>query len=109
MVFLQKSLVIFASIPLVFYYNRLILVFLIPFIEIQSYRLFAKNLPQWLKDDPQVPENIRISSFAAPTSMFLAGLNAVYALFQNKIVWGGVRYEIISATKCRILGRVQTK
>ena len=109
LVFLQKSLVIFASIPLVFYYNRLILVFLIPFIEIQSYRLFAKNLPQWLKDDPQVPENIRISSFAAPTSMFLAGLNAVYALFQNKIVWGGVRYEIISATKCRILGRVQTK
>ena len=106
LVCLPKSLIIFASIPLVFYYNRLIIVFLIPFIEIQSYRLFSKNLPQWLKDDPQVRENIRISSFATPTSMLLAGLNAVYALFQNKIVWGGVRYEILSATKCRILGTI---
>ena len=106
LVFLPKALIVFASIPLVFYYNRLILVFLVPFIEIQSYRLFSKNLPQWLKDDPQVHENIRISSFATPTSMFLAGLNAVYALFQNKIVWGGVRYEILSATKCRILGTI---
>ena len=109
LIFLPKALIVFASIPLVFHYNRLILVFLVPFIEIQSYRLFSKNLPQWLKDDPQVRENIRITAFATPTSMFLAGMNAVYALFQNKIVWGGVRYEILSATKCRILGRTQPK
>ena len=106
LIFLPKALIVFASIPLVFHYNRLILVFLVPFIEIQSYRLFSKNLPQWLKDDPQVRENIRITAFATPASMFLAGMNAVYALFQNKIVWGGVRYEILSATKCRILGTI---
>lgn len=106
LIFLPKALIVFASIPLVFHYNRLILVFLVPFIEIQSYRLFSKNLPQWLKDDPQVRENIRITAFATPASMFLAGINAVYAMFKNKIVWGGVRYEILSATKCRILGTI---
>jgi cellulose synthase/poly-beta-1,6-N-acetylglucosamine synthase-like glycosyltransferase len=105
-ILLPKALIVFASIPFAFYFNRLLLLLLVPYIEIQSYRLFARNLPQWLRDTPKVRENIRITAFATPISMFVAGLNAVYALFQSKIVWGGVRYEILSATKCRVLGRV---
>jgi len=107
LVFLSKALIVLASLPLVFYFDRRLLpVLFVPFIEIQSYRLFTLNLPRWLRDDPHIRETIRITSLVTPISLFVAGLNALYALFQNKIVWGGVRYEILSATKCRVLGRV---
>ena len=104
--FLPKALLVIGSIPFTFYSDRLLLVLLVPFIEIQGYRIFSRNLPRWLRDTPKVRETLRIISLVVPIAMFLAGLNALYALFQNKIVWGGVRYEILSATKCRVLGRI---
>lgn len=105
LVLLPKALLVLGSIPLLFYSDRFLLVLLVPFIEIQSYRIFSRNLPSWLRDMPKIRETLRTASLVVPIAMFLAGLNAVYALFQNKIVWGGVRYEILSATECRVLGR----
>ena len=112
---LPKALVVFASIALLpfyfdwpFYFDRLYLLFLllIPFIEIQTYRIFSLNLPGALRDLPGIRENIKMTSFATPIAMFVAGLNALYTLFQDKIIWGGVQYKILSATSCRVLGRV---
>ena len=54
-------------------------------------------------------ETIGVTSYVASLSLFLAGINAVYAIFQRKITWGGIRYEILSATKCRVLGRVKAR
>ena len=103
---LPKALLVLGSIPLTFYADRrFLLVLLVPFIEIQSFRMFSRNLPRWLKDIPKIRETLRAASLVVPLAMFLAGLNAVYALFQSKIVWGGVRYEILSATESRVLGR----
>ena len=107
LVLLPKALLVLGSIPfMIFYSERFLLVLLVPFIEIQSFRLFSQNLPRWLRDTPKIRETLRTAALVVPVAMFLAGLNAVYALFQNKIVWGGVRYEILSATKCRVLGRI---
>lgn len=104
---LPKALLVLGSIPfMIFYSERFLLVLLVPFIEIQSFRLFSRNLPRWLRDTPEISKTLRTAALVVPIAMFLAGLNAVYALFQNKIVWGGVRYEILSATKCRVLGRI---
>ena len=106
LVLLPKALLVLGSIPLTFYADRrFLLVLLVPFIEIQSFRMFSRNLPRWLKDIPKIRETLRAASLVVPLAMFLAGLNAVYALFQSKIVWGGVRYEILSATESRVLGR----
>ncbi len=105
LVFLPKALLVIGSIPFIFYSERFLLVLLVPFIEIQSYRVFSRNLPLWLRDMPKIRETLRTASLVVPITMLLAGLNAVYALFQNKIVWGGVRYEILSATRSRVLGR----
>lgn len=107
LILLPKALLVLGSIPfMIFYSERFLLVLLVPFIEIQSFRIFSRNLPRWLRDTPKIRETLRTAALVVPIAMFLAGLNAVYALFQNKIVWGGVRYEILSATKCRVLGRI---
>ena len=107
--FLPKTLIIFGAIPLVFYFDQLLSVLLIPFIEIQSYRIFSSNLPRWLREMPGVKENIRATALAVPISTCVAGFNALNALFRKRIVWGGVQYEIISATQCRVLGKVGEK
>jgi hypothetical protein len=83
-----------------------LLVLLIPFIEIQTYRIFALNLPKVLRDVEGIRDNVRMTSFVTPIAMFVAGLNALYTLFQDKIIWGGVQYKILSATTCQVLGRV---
>ena len=104
-----KALIVLASIALLpFYFDQryLWLVLLIPLIEIQTYRIFALNLPKVLRDMDGFRDNIRMSSFVTPISMFVAGLNAVYTVFQDKIIWGGVQYKILSATTCQVLGRV---
>ena len=112
---LPKALIVFASILLLpFYINWpfkfnqvfVLLALLIPFIEIHIYRIFSRNLPKVLRDMDGFRDNIRMTSFATPISMFVAGLNAVYTVFQDKIIWGGVRYRILSATACQVLGRV---
>ena len=112
---LPKAIIVLASIPLLpFYFNWpfkfnqlfVLLVFLIPFIEIQLYRIFTLNLPKAFRDIDGFRDNIRMTSFVTPISMFVAGLNAVYTVFQDKIIWGGVRYRILSATSCEVLGRV---
>ena len=105
LVLLPKALLVIGSIPFIFYSERFLLVLLVPFIEIQSYRVFSRNLPLWLREMSKIRETLRTASLVVPITMLLAGLNAVYALFQKKIVWGGVRYEILSATKSRVLGR----
>ncbi|MCY3739802.1 MAG: glycosyltransferase family 2 protein [Candidatus Poribacteria bacterium] len=108
-VFLPKGLFVFGSIPFLFHRRELLPVIFILFLEALSYRLYSKNLPRWLQNMPKVRQTIGISSYVTSVSVFLAGLNAVYAIFQRKITWGGVRYEILSATKCRVLGAVKRK
>ena len=109
LVCLPKGICVFGSIPFLFHRRELLPVIFIPFLEALSYRIFSKNLPRWLQDMPKVQQTIGISSYVTSVGIFLAGLNAVYAVFQRKIIWGGVRYEILSATKCRVLGRVKPK
>ncbi len=109
LVSLPKGICVFGSIPFLFHRRELLPVIFIPFLEALSYRLFSKNLPRWLQDMPNVRQTIGISSYVTSVGIFLAGFNAVYAVFQRKITWGGVRYEILSATKCRVLGVVQRK
>ncbi len=106
---LPKGLCVFGSIPFLFHRKELLPIVFIPFLEAFMYRLFSKNLPSWLQEMPKVRETISISSYVASVGIFLAGINAVYAVFQRRITWGGVRYEILSATKCRILGQVKPK
>ena len=106
---LPKGVCILGSLPFLFHRRELLPVIFIPFLEALSYRLFSKNLPRWLQDMPKVRQTISVSSYVTSVGIFLAGLNAVYAVFQRKITWGGVRYEILSATKCRVLGAVKRK
>lgn len=106
---LPKGVCILGSLPFLFHRRELLPVIFIPFLEALSYRLFCKNLPRWLQDMPKVQQTMSVSSYVTSVGIFLAGLNAVYAVFQRKITWGGVRYEILSATKCRVLGAVKRK
>ena len=106
---LPKGVCILGSLPFLFHRRELLPVIFIPFLEALSYRLFSKNLPRWLQDMPKVRQVIGVSSYVTSVGIFLAGLNAIYAVFQRKITWGGVRYEILSATKCRVLGAVKRK
>ena len=109
LVCLPKGLCVFGALPFLFHRRELLPIVFIPFLEAISYRIFSRNLPRWLQDLPKVHQTIGISSYVTSIGIFLAGLNAVYAVFQRKITWGGVRYEILSATKCRVLGVVQRK
>ena len=109
MISLPKGVCVLGSLPFLFHRRELLPVLFIPFLEALSYRLFSKNLPRWLQDMPKVRETIGVSSYVTSVGIFLAGLNAIYAVFQRKITWGGVRYEILSATKCRVLGVVKRK
>ena len=89
LVLLPKALLVLGSIPfMIFYSERFLLVLLVPFIEIQSFRLFSRNLPRWLRDTPKIRETLRTAALVVPVAMFLAGLNAVYALFQNQDCMG---------------------
>ena len=106
---LPKGVCVLGSLPFLFHRRELLPVIFIPFLEALSYRFFSKNLPRWLQDMPKVRQTIGVSSYVTSVGIFLAGLNAVYAVFQRKITWGGVRYEILSATKCRVLGAVKRK
>ena len=106
---LPKGLFVFGSIPLLFYRRELLPIVLIPFFEALSYRLYSKNLPRWLRDMPKMQDTIRVTSYVTSISLFLAGINAVYSMIQRKITWGGVRYKILSATKCQVLGPVNRK
>ena len=106
---LPKGICVLGSLPFLFHRRELLPVIFIPFLEALSYRFFSKNLPRWLQDMPKVRQTIGVSSYVTSVGIFLAGLNAVYAVFQRKITWGGVRYEILSATKCRVLGAVKRK
>ena len=109
MISLPKGVCVLGSLPFLFHRRELLPVIFIPFLEALSYRLFSKNLPRWLQDMPKVQQTIGVSSYMTSVGIFLAGLNAIYAVFQRKITWGGVRYEILSATKCRVLGAVKRK
>ena len=108
-ILLPKGVFVFGAIPFLFYREGLLPIVFIPFLEAFGYRLYAKNLPQWLREMPKMRETIGITSYVTSISVFLGGINALYAVFQRKITWGGVRYEILSATKCRVLGRVKPK
>lgn len=111
--FLPKAFLVIGSIPFAILsigtQTGLLPVVLIPIFEVLGFRLCCRNLPLWLREMPKVQDTLRISKYAAPFSIFLAGINAFYAMFQRKIVWGGVRYEILSATTCKVLGRVKDK
>ena len=108
-VLLPKGLCVFGAIPFLFYREGLLPIVLIPFLEAFGYRLYVKNLPKWLREMPKMRETIGVTSYVTSASLLLGGINAVYAVFQRKITWGGVRYEILSATKCRVLGKVKRK
>ncbi len=108
-IFLPKALLVFGALPFLFSQKGLLPLMFVPFLEAFSYRIFCLNLPRWLRQMPKMQDTIRITSYATPFSIFLAGINAVYAVFQRKIVWGDVEYEILSATTCRVLGTVKKK
>ena len=105
--FLPKAILVFGTIPFIGIQPGLLPVVFIPFLEAIGFHLCSRNLPKWLRDMPKVQDTLRISKYAAPFSIFLAGINAFYAIFQRKIVWGGVKYEILSATTCRVLASVK--
>ena len=106
---LPKGLCVFGMIPLLFYREGFLPIVFIPFLEAFGYRLYARNLPKWLREMPKMRETIGVTSYVTSVSLLLGGLNALYAVFQRKITWGGVRYEILSATKCRVLGATKTE
>lgn len=103
---LPKALIIVATIPFIFSRQTLLPVVFIPFLEVIGYHLCCRNLPKWLREKEGVRDSLRIGKYSAPFSIFLAGINAFYAMFQRKIVWGGVRYKILSATTCKVMERV---
>lgn len=105
--FLPKAVLIFGAIPFIGVQPGLLPVVFIPFLEAMSFGLCSRNLPKWLRDMPRVRDTLRISKYAAPFGILLAGINAFYAIFQQKIVWGGVEYKILSATTCIVLGPVK--
>ena len=76
------------------------------FLEIYCYRHSFVVLPDEMKHNQQIRENIKRTSFVISISGFVAAVNAVWAIFQNEIVWGNVRYRILSDTECQVLGRV---
>ena len=84
---------------------------LIPFLflEIHCYRHAFSALPDEMKRNQQIQENIKRTSFAIPILGFIAAINVIWAIFQNEIVWGNVRYRILSDTKCQVLGRVTSE
>ena len=95
--FLPKGLLVFGSIQFIYWKQSLLPIIFIPFFEIFIYQLVCRNLPKWLREKPNVNDIIRVSKYVAPISIFLAGINAFYAIFQRRIVWGGVQYKIITA------------
>lgn len=105
--FFPKGILIFGSIPFIYWNKSLLPIVFILFFEIFVYQLVCRNLPKWLYERPNVNDIIRISKYVAPISIFLAGVNAFYAIFQRKIVWGGIQYKILTATTCKVLGRVK--
>ena len=108
-VLLPKGIFVLGAIPFLFFREGLLPIVLIPFLEAFGYRIYVRNLPKWLREMPKMRETIGVTSYVTSVSLLLGGLNAVYAVFQRKITWGGVRYEILSATKCRVLGIVKPK
>ncbi len=107
LLFFPKAVIVIGTIPFLGSQPILTLAIFIPILEVISFQLCCRNLPQWLRDMPRVHDTLRISKYAAPFSIFLAGINAFYAMFQRKIVWGGVKYKILSATTCKVMGRVK--
>ena len=101
-----KTLILMSAPFLVFSSRTAMLLFLIPLLEIHCYRHSFSALPEEIKHNQQIQENIKRTSFAIPISGFIAAINAVWAIFQNEIVWGNVRYKILSDTECQVLGRV---
>ena len=108
-VLLPKGLCVFGAIPFLLSREGLLPIVFIPFLEAFGYRLYVRNLPKWLREMPKMRETIGVTSYVTSVSLLLGGINAIYAVFQRKITWGGVRYEILSATKCRVLGTVKSK
>ena len=92
LVCLPKGICVFGSIPFLFHRRELLPVIFILFLEALSYRLYSKNLPGWLQNMPKVRQAISISSYVTSVGIFLAGFNAVYAVFQRKITlgWGAI-------------------
>ena len=64
-------------------------------------------LPKWLRSDREVTEDLRRSAVFAPISTMVAAVNVIFTLFKNEIVWGGVNYKILSATKSQVVGRLK--
>lgn len=106
---LPKAILIVGTLPFIFSRQALLPIVFIPFLEVLGFHLCCRNLPKWLREKQGVRDSLRISKYAAPFSIFLAGINAFYAIFQRKFVWGGVRYKILSATTCKVLGRIKNK
>ena len=103
---IPKTLILMSAPFLVFSSRTAMLLFLIPLLEIHCYRHSFSALPEEIKHNQQIQENIKRTSFAIPISGFIAAINVVWAIFQNEIVWGNVRYKILSDTECQVLGRV---
>jgi multisubunit Na+/H+ antiporter MnhB subunit len=64
--------------------------------------------------DPMLPQDLRAwvrrerARYLAPivTAVLMYGLNVLRSLLSRRIVWRGIRYELVSATETRVLGGV---
>lgn len=100
---LPKGIVLLLSISTAIWSRQLTPLLLIPCAEILSYRLSILNFPQWLKNHQALRKMRWRLALVTPISLLITSLNCVYALFQKKIFWGGVRYKIHSAVECEIM------
>ena len=83
-----KNLILLFSLPGLFFLGPVpfSIVFLVPFFEIQCYRVSLQLLPNWLRLDQEVTENLRRSAVFAPISTMVAAVNVIFTLFKNEIV-----------------------
>ena len=104
-----KNVILLFALLSIFWFDPvpLSLVFLVPFFEIQCYRISLRILPEWLRSQSEIQKNIHRSSIFVPLSSIVAAFNVIITLFKKEIVWGGVRYKILSATTSQIMGRVK--
>ncbi|MBC8231237.1 hypothetical protein H8E77_16930 [bacterium] len=78
----------------------------VPCISILQGRLILCAQPKWLKESKKVKRAAWLMSLTRPITMFVSIISFIYASTHSKFTWSGIQYEYISATECRVLGRV---
>ena len=108
--FLPKGVVFLVSLPLVLFDpSRWYPLLIVPVLETLSYLVFTRSLPASVRNERTIRKTMYIAAVAAPWAMLVCGINALFAVFQKSIVWGGVRYSHRSSGGCEVLGRAPVR